>query len=84
MSKGIRANYVTVGWVVTPGELDVAQELGRDAQWQEQGVHRIPSCRMQTEEDMAYGVVYLLSDESSQLFASDLHITGGFVPSRGF
>ncbi|WP_420869590.1 hypothetical protein [Cohnella ginsengisoli] len=27
---------------------------------------------------MAYGVIYLLADESSQVTGTDLHITGGF------
>jgi NAD(P)-dependent dehydrogenase (short-subunit alcohol dehydrogenase family) len=38
----------------------------------------IPSGRLQTNEDMAYGVIYLLSDESSQVTGTDLHITGDF------
>jgi NAD(P)-dependent dehydrogenase (short-subunit alcohol dehydrogenase family) len=37
----------------------------------------IPSGRMQTAEDMAYGVVYLLSDESTQVTGTELAINGG-------
>jgi NAD(P)-dependent dehydrogenase (short-subunit alcohol dehydrogenase family) len=78
--KGIRANYLTVGWVITPGEIAVKAVEGKDLDWLNAQKAQIPSGRMQTEEDIAYGVVYLLSDESSQVFGTDLHITGGYLP----
>jgi NAD(P)-dependent dehydrogenase (short-subunit alcohol dehydrogenase family) len=83
VNKGIRANYITVGWVVTPVGVDAAAKNGRDENWLRNHDSAIPSGRMQTAEDIAYGVVYLLSDESSQVVGTDLHVTGGFVPQMG-
>jgi NAD(P)-dependent dehydrogenase (short-subunit alcohol dehydrogenase family) len=33
--------------------------------------------RMQTSEDIAYGALYLLSDEASQVTGTELTINGG-------
>jgi len=76
---GIRSNWVTVGWIATDGEMDRLQKVGIAAEQLEQMVKKsIPSGRLQTIEETAYGVIYLLSDESSQVTATDLHITGAF------
>ena len=83
VDKGIRANYITVGWVVTPGGVDAAEKEGLDEAWLSNHDSAVPSGRMQTAEDIAQGAVYLLSDESSQVVGTDLHITGGFVPQMG-
>jgi NAD(P)-dependent dehydrogenase (short-subunit alcohol dehydrogenase family) len=32
---------------------------------------------MQTPEDIAYGTVFLLSDDASQVTGTELHINGG-------
>jgi len=77
----IRANWITVGWVITPGEIEVEYEEGYNKEWLEtQGKDRIPMGRFQTPEDIANGVIYFLSDESEQVTGAELHITGGFLP----
>jgi NAD(P)-dependent dehydrogenase (short-subunit alcohol dehydrogenase family) len=76
----IRSNWITVGWVASEGEIELHESMGINKnqlkEWAE-GV--IPTGRMQTVEDMAYGVVYLLSDESNQVTGTELHINGGLV-----
>lgn len=80
--KGIRSNWITVGWVVTPGEMERLVIDGHDKQWLEElGRERVPLGRLQTEEDIANSVLFLLSDESSQVTGVDLHVTGGYAPS---
>lgn len=76
----IRSNWVTMGWVATPGELDLRKLQGRDITWLEDTAREvIPMGRMQTDEDNVYGVIYLLSDESSQVTGAEIPITGGLV-----
>ncbi|MDG0808195.1 SDR family NAD(P)-dependent oxidoreductase [Cohnella rhizosphaerae] len=78
-AQRIRSNWVTVGWVATEGEVARVEKDGSSAQDLEAlGKSEVPSGRLQTVEDMAYGVIYLLADESSQVTGTDLHITGGF------
>ncbi|MFS0614429.1 SDR family NAD(P)-dependent oxidoreductase [Lederbergia ruris] len=76
--KQIRSNWITVGWVASEGEIELHESMGVDQEklvsWAESS---IPSGKMQTAEDMAYGVVYLLSDESNQVTGTELHINGG-------
>jgi len=75
---GIRSNWVTVGWVASEGEIELHESMGTsEAELKEMATNAIPSGRMQTAEDMAYGVVYLLSNESSQVTGTELHINGG-------
>ncbi|MBW8351252.1 glucose 1-dehydrogenase [Bacillus sp. IITD106] len=74
----IRSNWITVGWVASEGEIELHESMGTNEEelkkWAESV---IPTGEMQTEEDMAYGVVYLLSDESKQVTGTELHINGG-------
>lgn len=74
----IRSNWVTVGWVASEGEIELHQSRGLSPeQLRKTAESHIPSGRMQTPEDMAYGTVYLLSDEASQVTGTELHINGG-------
>jgi len=77
----IRSNWITVGWVASEGEIELHERMmGINAeQLNERAERAIPSGRMQTAEDMAYGVIYLLSDESSQVTGTELSISGGLV-----
>ncbi|WP_308636279.1 SDR family NAD(P)-dependent oxidoreductase [Paenibacillus silvisoli] len=76
--EGIRSNWVTVGWVASDGEIELHEKMGiHEEQLHEMAKTRVPSGRMQTPEDMAYGVVFLLSDESSQVTGTELSIAGG-------
>ena len=73
----IRANYVIPGWVLTEGELELAKRQGVDEeQLRRQGAEQRLG-RHQTPLDTAYAVVYLVSDESSQVTGTVLHIDAG-------
>ena len=73
----IRVNYVIPGWVLTDTEIALQASLGRDLE----ELHRIgaelPLGRHQTPEDTAYAVVYLTSDESTQVTAALLNVDAG-------
>ncbi len=74
----IRCNWITMGWVATPGELDLRRTQGRDSGWMEETASRLmPMGRLQTVEDNLHAFLYLLSDASSQVTGTELHITGG-------
>ena len=62
-----------------PGPIatDMIKDVIEDkAQW-EQRLRRLPMGRVGTPEDIAYGVIYLASDESSFMTGSELVIDGG-------
>ena len=74
----IRSNWVTVGWVATETELSrfesieiAKEELAKAAK------KYIPLGRLQTNEDVAQTVSFLLSDSSSQITGTEIHVTGG-------
>ncbi len=80
MKHKIRSNWVTMGWVATPGELALRESQGRDLAWlQKEAAGSIPVGRLLTVEDHVPGVLYLLSDQSSVVTGTELHITGGFT-----
>ena len=54
----------------------IKEMLDNPAQW-EQRLRRLPMRRVGTPEDVAYGVLYLASDESSFVTGSELVIDGG-------
>ena len=69
----IRCNSVHPGPIVTEMIKDI---LENRAAW-EQRLRRLPMGRPGTPEDVAYGVLYLASDESSYVTGSELVIDGG-------
>lgn len=76
---GIRSNWVTIGWVASPGEVERFEKMGKSREDLEaMARERVPSGRLQTVLDNAYAVVYLLSDESAQVTGTEIHVTGGF------
>jgi len=78
----IRANWITMGWVATPNEIELFKSLGHDLNWlNEQGKKTIPMGRLQTVEDNVPAVLFLLSDHSSHVTGAELHISGGFFPN---
>ena len=76
----IRANWVTMGWVATPGELALRTTQGRGLKWLKTTAKKtIPMGRLQTAEDHIPIIINLLSDQSSQVTGSEIHITGGLT-----
>ena len=71
--EGIRVNSVHPGAVDTP----MAGRRLSDPDLQRQSEERIPIGRTGKPEDIAYGVLYLASDESSFVTGSELVIDGG-------
>jgi 3(or 17)beta-hydroxysteroid dehydrogenase len=72
---GIRANSVHPGPIVTP-----MTEAGRaDPDRYRLAVSRIPLGRYGQPEEVAYGVLYLASEESSFVTGSELVIDGGWT-----
>ena len=73
--EGIRANSVHPGPIVTP-----MTEAGRaDSERNELTLSRIPLGRHGEPGDVAYGVLFLASDESSFMTGSELVIDGGWT-----
>lgn len=82
-SMKIRSNWITVGWVATPGEIERVQMDGHDLDWLNKISGKlIPLGSLQSTKDISYGVIYLLSDEAAQVTNTDIKITGGFVPAH--
>ena len=72
---GIRANSVHPGPIVTP----MTEERRADPGTRELMLSRIPLARYGQPADVAYGVLYLASDESSFVTGSELVIDGGWT-----
>ena len=73
--EGIRANSVHPGVIETDMTADMlADEAGRQA-----NLARHPIGRLGIPEDVAYGVLYLATDESSFVTGSELVIDGGLT-----
>ena len=70
---GIRANSVHPGVIETP----MTREFLADPQNRRNREERTPLGRIGAPEDVAYGVLYLASDESSFVTGSELAIDGG-------
>ena len=71
--ESIRCNSVHPGLLETP----MNQDMLADAAHREERTQRIPLGRVGTAADVAYGVLYLASDESSFVTGSELVIDGG-------
>ena len=72
-NEGIRCNSVHPGTIVTPM---TSAMLSEDAYRQDR-IDRTPLGRLGTAEDVAYGVLFLASDEASFMTGSELVIDGG-------
>ena len=71
--EGIRCNSVHPGWIDTPmteRSLSVPENRG-------DRINRTPLGRIGTVDDIAYGVLFLASDEASFITGSELVIDGG-------
>ena len=71
-SEGIRVNSILPGVIETRMTADRAQKL----------LKKIPLGHVGQPEDVAYGALYLASDESSFVTGSDLVIDGGATAGR--
>lgn len=74
--EGIRANSVHPGVIDTPM---TAPNLLADEASRQRSISRHPLGRVGTAEDVAYGVLFLASDESSFMTGSELVIDGGLT-----
>ena len=75
--EGIRANSVHPGPIGT----QMLDQVFPDQEMKENRMSEIPIGRMGTVDDVAYGVLFLASDESSYMTGSELVIDGGFTAS---
>jgi NAD(P)-dependent dehydrogenase (short-subunit alcohol dehydrogenase family) len=73
----IRVNYVIPGWVLTESEVALHRSHGVTEEELARAGHGLPLGRHQTPEDTAYAVIYLASDESSQVTGTVLHVDAG-------
>ena len=73
--EGIRVNSVHPGPIVTP----MTEARRSDSAVQQVMVSRIPLGRYGESEDVAYGVLYLASDEASFVTGNELVIDGGWT-----
>ncbi len=73
----IRVNYIIPGWVLTDTEIALQASQGRSLEELHRIGAEIPLGRHQTPEDTAYAVVYLTSDESTQVTAALLNVDAG-------
>ena len=71
--EGIRCNSVHPGTIETP----MTAVMLADQQYRQDRMERTPLRRLGTAQDVAYGVLYLASDESSFVTGSELVIDGG-------
>ena len=72
---GIRVNSVHPGPIATP----MSQERLSDPAQLAWSVSRVPLGRIGRPEEVAYGVLYLASDESSFVTGAELVIDGGWI-----
>ncbi len=73
----IRVNYLIPGWVLTEGELAIQAQEGHDEAWLRAQGERLPTGRIQLPQDAADAILFLASDESSQVNAAILNTDGG-------
>ena len=71
--EGIRANSIHPGAIDT----DMGDEVWANAETRDEVIARTPVGRMGVPADIAYGALYLASDESSFVTGSELVIDGG-------
>lgn len=77
-SQGIRINAVNPGLVPT-NILNLSNEMFAETHHTDIMLNSYPLKRYGTPEDIAYGVIYLLSDASSWVTGTNLVIDGGYL-----
>jgi NAD(P)-dependent dehydrogenase (short-subunit alcohol dehydrogenase family) len=74
--KGIRCNAVCPGWVDTPLNMRLAEEIGGIEKLTPIIKQQQPLGRMATTREVAHCVLFLASDESSAVTGSALYVDG--------
>jgi NAD(P)-dependent dehydrogenase (short-subunit alcohol dehydrogenase family) len=80
LADRIRVNWVTVGWVETEGEIELRDRHepgGSGREFLDKASTNAPMGRLETVEDIAAGVAYLVSDAASHVTGCELNISGG-------
>lgn len=72
----IRVNFVNPGWVITEMEIDIQAQEGHDEAWIAETGRNLPLGRHQVPADAAYAVVYLVSDEATQVSGDLINVDG--------
>jgi len=72
----IRVNFVNPGWVITEMEIEIQAKEGHDAEWIAEAGRRMPLGRHQVPTDAGYAVLYLVSDEASQVNGDLINVDG--------
>lgn len=76
---GIRANYVTMGWTPTEGEMELRTSQGMSLdELHAVAAGIIPAGRMTETRDIVPGILYLLSDMTQMVSGANLRVTGGW------
>lgn len=73
----IRVNCVTPGWVSSEGELELHRRMGAPQDWLSAEGSKLPFGRLQSPDDIAAAILFLLSDEAGQITGQDLAVDGG-------
>lgn len=74
---GIRVNTLCPGWIDTPFNQPAIDFMGGRAVQEEAVRHAVPLGRQGTPEEIASGVLYLISDASSYMTGQILLVDGG-------
>lgn len=76
----IRCNYLVMGWTPTDGELALRRSQGMtEDELRTEASAALPLGRMTEADDIVPGIIYLLSDYSSMLTATEFKINGGEI-----
>ncbi len=76
----IRCNYLVMGWTPTDGELALRRSQGMsEDELRIEASAALPLGRMTEADDIVPGIIYLLSDYSSMLTATEFKINGGEI-----
>ncbi len=77
-SDQIRSNWVTMGWIPTPGEMALRHSQGHDIEWLRNIAEELtPAGRLLAPVDLIPGIIYLLSDLSPMVSGTEIDMTGG-------
>ena len=74
----IRSNWITMGWIATPGEMTLRHAQGHDYEWLKNIAEELtPAGRILEPIDLIPAIMYLLSDLSPMVSGTEVDITGG-------